>query len=202
MLEERVADESLTGYRKEYYTEELDKRGKGKAGSYRTCSFCDNKGHDRRTCAQLNTVVENNVQLVLEGRKKFIRNATDTGFGVGRLIEISVQRYLDGKWTNVPTVCVVAKIDWTGTTHRTLEANGKTVSVTFYEGKKERCENIRIPFELMEMDDDVPESHYARQTKLIAPGSGPVTIPDNFFDVKIIKKIVKEWTRNSKAYQY
>jgi len=204
-LEARLADERVTGYAREHYQEELDKRGKGKAGAHRTCSFCDNKGHDRRTCTSLLKVQDGITQSILESRKIFIKDARDAGFGVGSLMEFGRSCWSGGTWTHLTTVCVVEKINWNEITHNTLEGHNKPVVVTYYdENKKERHEHCRLPFQFLKFDEDavIAENHHARQTKLIGPGAGPVTVPDNFLDVKEMKKIAKQWTKDKKSYQY
>ena len=205
-LEARLADERVTGYAREHYQEELDKRGRGKAGAHRTCSFCDNKGHDRRTCQALSKVVSNITVTIIEARKDFIKNAEDAGFGVGSLVKFKRRAWSHGTWTDIPTVCIVEEIHWADITYLTLKGDGKPVSVTYYDAllKKKRYELCRLPFQFLDKNENeiIPEEHYLKQTELIGPGRGPVTVPNYFLSVKEIKKIAKKWTKGAKAYQY
>jgi len=212
MLEERVADKSLSGYSKEYYTEELDKRGKGKAGAHRRCSFCETQGHDRRTCTKLEAVVETQAASIIEGRKKILEKATNAGFGVGSLIEFRRSGYVDGTWiSNISTIGIVRSVAWSEITHRSLSSHGgspRCVVVHYYDPdeKKETTKTIRLPFEVIDDGDfqgeEVDEDDRRRKYRIIGPSSGPVTKPDDFLDISPCKKIAKEWMRDQKAYQW
>jgi hypothetical protein len=211
-LQDRVA--TSTGYAKDHYQEELDKRGRGKAGSHRKCSFCDERGHDRRTCKTMGGIVDAQATLIIDGRKKILNLAKETNFGVGSLIEFQSSGYnKEGDWiSGMNRVGTVQNIRWSEITHHNLTSNGgsngQCIEAKFfdaYEGK-EKIAHIRPPFEII--DDGsydgspLPEHSYLRMTKIVAPGIGPVTTPDDFFDTKACKKIAKSWMKDKKAWHY
>lgn len=211
-LQERAA--TSTGYAKEYAEEELNRRGKGKAGSHRKCSFCDKRGHDRRTCETMNVIVEEQAAHIIEGRQKIIDLARKANFGVGSLIEFQHSGYdKEGKWvSSMKRVGTVQAVQWSEFSHKQLTSygsnNSQLIEVKFFDSyaNKERTTYCSAPFEIIDDGrsdgDPVPEGSHLRRTKMIAPSVGPVTTPDDFFSAKACKKIARAWMKDKKAWQY
>jgi len=211
-LVERVA--TSTGYAKDHYQEELDKRGKGKSGTYRTCSFCDLQGHDRRTCETMGVIVDSQTKLIIDGRQEIVNLAKNTNFGVGSLIEFESSGYdKEGRWNSgMCRLGTVQNIRWDEITHQDLTSNGgggsQCLDVHYFDiyENREKVAYIRLPFGVIDngTHDGQPlyEDHYLRKVKLLAPSTGPVTIPDDFFDTKSCKKIAKGWMKDKKAWHY
>ena len=124
-LKERLAtDEYDTDYGREndqrrlvHTTEQLSKmmnKGKG-----RKCSYCDDTGHNRRTCPKRTQDIGIYSAETKAYREKFLEKMRDIGLGVGAIVRETVRiQSSDGGYKDVAALAYVESVDWLAVDHR------------------------------------------------------------------------------------
>jgi hypothetical protein len=72
----------------------------------RQCSWCDEQGHNKRTCPDKKKVLNKNIARNKEWRQQILDKMKEIGLGVGALISRQ-SRYSDGQ-----TLWLVKRMDW------------------------------------------------------------------------------------------
>lgn len=80
----------------------------------RRCSYCDEKGHNRRGCTQLKTDKVEVQKAFVKYRQEFAIHAKEKGFGVGALIKIPVSSAVD---CDSYFVGMITKVNWRHVSH-------------------------------------------------------------------------------------
>ena len=86
-----------------------------RAKQTKTCNFCSDIGHNKRTCPKLKETAERMVKANANYREALLAFVKQQGIGVGALLQKKTHdRYLCGTgWASSPNVlCVVTKVKW------------------------------------------------------------------------------------------
>ena len=92
--------------------EQLDKmltKGKG-----RKCSYCEEPGHNRTTCAVRKEAVATTVEKMTSFREEFLRRMSDIGLGTGAIVRLPIRVAGDD---TVNALAFVESIKWDRVTH-------------------------------------------------------------------------------------
>jgi hypothetical protein len=184
-------------------------RGKGKKKEERKCSFCETRGHDRRTCDQIETFVKIDSLKTLETREIYKDRMESHGFGVGCLVSFEDREYnhKTGGYDVSDHVGVVNKVIWEDIDHRTASNETNIVRVTYFasseDGTKSQRERFMcLPHEVITgapADPDVVQR--SRVPKVIASADA-VTAPGNFLSSKTAEKSSRAFTRELTSWSY
>jgi len=195
----------------------LERRGSGKKKEDRKCSFCETRGHDRRTCERISTFIAVDSRKVLEARTLYKARAEEQGFGVGSLVQFETRMY-DYKTSGYNTkniVGIVNRISWDKADHR-LQSNSQSniVNVVYNDfsknsdgqsaTQKEKAIQMPLPYDIIHgepREDD--DNYYYRsiEPKLLGPvaNSG---IPKDFLSTKTVEKVSRNYTKDRDVWTY
>jgi len=84
-MQERLADDS-NDWRAKQYFEDKERSKK------RSCSYCKEEGHTKRTCVHIKADKEKTVQMNKEWRVKALDYLKNLGLGVGALAQLTLKR--------------------------------------------------------------------------------------------------------------
>ena len=113
------------GYNKPYWVQEVE--GYKNVGKNRRCGWCNETGHNKRTCEARKGASTKNIEKNKEWRTVVLENLKDIGLGVGALVS-SKDRY-----DNTENLYLVTDMRWDGIN---LRASGNEC-VDYYEHSKQ-----------------------------------------------------------------
>ena len=88
-------------------------------GKGRKCSYCDETGHNRRTCAKRTQDIGIHSTETKAYREKFLEKMRDIGLGVGAIVRETVRiQSSDGGYKDVAALAYVESVDWLSVDHR------------------------------------------------------------------------------------
>ena len=202
-LQDQAADGST------YAIDALATRGKGKTKSNRQCSFCSERGHDRRTCEKIKSIVFKEALAAQRGRRLVLNNAREHGFGVGSLLKFKMSGYdRAGMWTSgLEHVGIVTNILWDNISHKLLsgENNPEQVIMVQYPDYAGNCQDRWVPFPAaIVADGETEESEWSAQNRpeFIGPVSGPSTNPPGYLGNKTCEKMARRWVKDKKSWHF
>ncbi len=97
-------------------TEQLSKmmnKGKG-----RKCSYCDETGHNRRSCPKRKQDIGIYSAETRTYREKFLEKMREIGLGVGAIVRETIRVQKDDGFEDVAALAYVESVDWLSVDHR------------------------------------------------------------------------------------
>jgi len=126
-MEKRIANDPDDYYAKSYF--------KKKEGSKkRTCSYCSQQGHNRRTCPQLKMANTEWVRCNKTFRAKALTLIEESGIGVGALVTIP-ETYVSGTGYIRDQLAIITQICWEGITIETADQRSPSAITALLVGK-------------------------------------------------------------------
>jgi hypothetical protein len=115
---ERVARERAAG-ESNWLTREEDRKDHAKKmrkqyGSTRRCSWCNETGHNRRSCPPLKALKSTFVAHNAAYRQRLYEDMEERGWGVGALVEVNPENYdhESGRYVRQPITYLITSVDW------------------------------------------------------------------------------------------
>jgi hypothetical protein len=127
-LEERMREllekgtVSQRGHAERYFDKKLSKSRRAQS---RRCTYCNETGHNRRTCNKLERHINVYADMVYEARQKMLSNMIQFGFGPGALVSFQVREWVASHngWFNKDGIGIVTAMDLDRATHNSLCTN-------------------------------------------------------------------------------
>lgn len=201
-----------------YAQRELRRRGKGKGTKKlnRTCSFCELRGHDRRTCKILKEYIAACVEDVHTARQKVFDRCAQQDFGPGSLVKFRYRAWVDQSgFEDFDRVGVVKKIRWDLLDEYSWPSGGEYVEVMWSEhderlkpkaaghavtcaDSKMRTKHVPLPVKIIFEDDNPHIETFAKDARFstILVESETVKKDENF-EKKIINNFVMQRIKNN-----
>jgi hypothetical protein len=106
---------------KPYYVQEVE--GYANIVKNRVCSWCEEGGHNKRTCPSKKEVFNKNIAKNKEWRRQILDKMREVGLGIGTLLSSK------GRYDTEPTLWLVRGMDWD---LLNLRASGQAVDYSDY----------------------------------------------------------------------
>lgn len=122
-LEERMRElletgtVSQRGQAERYFDKKLSKSRRAQS---RRCTYCNETGHNRRTCKKLERHINVYADMVYAARQKMLSNMIQFGFGPGALVSFKVREWEQGRWFDKDGIGIVIAMDLGRATHMSL----------------------------------------------------------------------------------
>jgi len=131
----------------------------------RHCSYCRERGHSRRTCPTLKEDQRNYRRMASVVRRDMLARMKEHGFGVGSLVTLATNEWVEGEYVEVKNAYLVTGIEWDSITpHNKIGQHCvKTVSVKDPSAQP----NLSMPTEVTGSE----ESRWSRAPVLV--GAAP-----------------------------
>tara|TARA_Y100001963_G_scaffold153670_2_gene240919 strand:+ start:819 stop:1517 length:699 start_codon:yes stop_codon:yes gene_type:complete len=78
----------------------------------RHCSYCRERGHSRRTCPTLKEDQRNYRRMASVVRRDLLARMKEHGFGVGSLLTLATNEWVEGEYVEVKNAYLVTGIEW------------------------------------------------------------------------------------------
>ena len=157
----------------------------------RSCTYCSGKGHNRRGCKVLKADKAAVLDKLRAYRDKFAKAMSDSGFGVGALIELP-----DGGWREMwskSTLYMVTEIAWQNVDFRPLAFNLE--SRTAYNVLNKNIVRVR-PISSKGYDVSLNEDPYRGQPpkddRWISLSDVANLLPENLFSPEVLQYIASQ----------
>ena len=157
------------------------KKGRRDAGQQRRCTFCGKRGHNRRSCPEFATAINDYVEKLFDFRKGILADMKERGLGVGALL-------MQERWSEKHLV-LLHQTRWDQITHHMGNAdifvgvnpkNGRNCSTGYPEG-------------------DYNANSYHR-VNCVGPVDGAgIQAPADWLDRKPAEKLAKEHLKEAKS---
>ena len=192
----------------------LRKRGPGSGHSKKKkdkkCSFCDHKGHDRRTCDVLNEYLEKTSEDTIAVRNEIYDRCQEHGFGPGALVSFKQQAWDEDEslWKDVDRLGLVTEIRWSALEDSSWNTSTNCVTVQWQELEHKpgpRVAHKPFPLEIISKHVDENNNPQTRVSRfpgnvdrfpvLVSPAVGPGSKCGNFTlskTLKDVKRLTKE----------
>ena len=189
-LTKRLEDDAAKG--NSFAKTMLAQRGKGTGHkkSTRRCSFCKQRGHDRRSCNHAKAYINKRASETHAVRAKFYDKMVENEFGIGSLVAFQERDwcYLDKRYKAVTRTGLVRRILWEDITTSSVNNSQQLVQVSYFytnqdDVTKEMTKHVPLPLCVSmwshdingEKLEEIPHDSYRRRNAseiLSAGGAG------------------------------
>ena len=189
-LTKRLEDDAAKG--NSFAKTMLAQRGKGTGHkkSTRRCSFCKQRGHDRRSCNHAKAYINKRASETHAVRAKFYDKMVENEFGIGSLVAFQERDwcYLDNRYKAVTRTGLVRRILWEDITTSSVNNSQQLVQVSYFytnqdDVTKEMTKHVPLPLCVSmwshdingEKLEEIPHDSYRRRNAaeiLSAGGAG------------------------------
>jgi len=196
--------------RLESYTEQLDKMlNKGKN---RKCSYCQEGGHNRKTCTVRKGAIANAASELTTWREKLHSKMQDVGLGVGAIVRTGVRTQDDTVfalgfvesiyWNNLDNDSIFCKEDWRPSCPNIIKIR-VLGDYTNRWNEKVISQNNTVPLRVANVDGEFLDEDKLKRIQsgypalVMVSGVDEVVTPKNFLDPDVINKLATAHVDNS-----
>lgn len=166
----------------------LASRGKGSGHSkeHRKCSFCETRGHDRRTCLVFKEYCSIVAHSVYEARQDIFKRLSEQKISTGALVEFPIREWVVNDYVHKNYIGLVTSIRWDMVDQYTYNNRSCILNISYQDSSGiTRARSIVPPVEvLLKAEDSNGEALPAMPARVkdscatvIGPTGPPATHP-------------------------
>ena len=179
-LEKTAAERARRALPPGYAQAQLDARGKGTGSTRvnRKCSFCEVRGHDRRTCLTLKEYTSRITDQDYQARHHIFEKMSDQKISVGALLQFTKREWVHDNYKNQPYIGLVLDINWDIVGYRNYNSRCQILRVAYTDlNMQSRLTWVSPPAEVMLMPREdlgsMPDRIKAECSVVIGPTCAP-----------------------------